>query len=191
MIRTTPHSGHRRLAVPLAAAVLAVLAACSSGGAHATAHATTSGTTSSGGSDQQRGLEIGRQYSQCARAHGQPNFPDPELNNGKLDFRGPANDQGNLKNAASAVQGACAAILNQLPASMRNSQQAVTADDLRHELQFAQCMRQHGMPEWPDPKSDGSFPIVGTPLEAEGKSQRFMTAAAACKQYWDKGISGS
>jgi hypothetical protein len=57
---------------------------------------------------------------------------------------------------------------------------------------FAKCIREHGIPEWPDPKSDGTFPIAGTPIQAEGKSSgRLSTAVEACKQYWDEGIDVS
>jgi hypothetical protein len=167
-------------AVPLAVAILATLAACSSGGVRASASPT-------GGNDLQRVLQVGRQYAQCVRDHGHPTFADPVLTNGKLDF---PNGQDN-KQIASDVQGACGAILDQLPPSISRRQQSVSAADLQHLIQFAQCLRQNGMPEWPDPKSDGTFPIIGTPLAAEGKSQRFITAATACKQFWDKGISGS
>jgi hypothetical protein len=43
-------------------------------------------------------------------------------------------------------------------------------------------MREHGVPEWPDPKADGTFPIVGTEIEREGKSPRVVRAGQACKE---------
>jgi ABC-type sugar transport system ATPase subunit len=49
-------------------------------------------------------------------------------------------------------------------------------------MRFAACMRQHGVPDWPDPKADGTFPFVGTALEREGKSPRVLAAARACRQ---------
>ena len=38
------------------------------------------------------------------------------------------------------------------------------------------------MPDWPDPKADGTFPLVGTSIEREGKSPRFLKAARACRR---------
>jgi hypothetical protein len=52
-------------------------------------------------------------------------------------------------------------------------------------------MRDNGVPDWPDPKSDGTFPLVGTPLGTEGKSQRIITGQQACARYWDRGIDAS
>jgi hypothetical protein len=48
---------------------------------------------------------------------------------------------------------------------------------------FAQCIREHGIPNWPDPKSDGSFPISGLSLGDPKKSPVIMTATNACNQY--------
>ena len=52
-----------------------------------------------------------------------------------------------------------------LPASAQDN--GVSAADLEHIRRYAGCLRQHGMPTWPDPKPDGSFPVVGTPLAGQ------------------------
>jgi hypothetical protein len=69
-----------------------------------------------------------------------------------------------------------------MPASTRHGQPP-SAQDMANLRHFAQCMRDNGIPEWPDPKPDGTFPIIGTPLEAEGKSQRVLGGMNACQQY--------
>jgi hypothetical protein len=175
MIRAKP----RPRGALLAALALAALAACSSGGSHASAG------TSPTSNDQEQALAVGLQFAQCARAHGRPNFPDPAIQDGTLAFPGAT------KQDQAAVQAACGSILQQLPASMQHRNQPPSAQDMAHLQQFAQCMRRNGVPDWPDPKSDATFPIVGTPLETEGKSQRIINAQQACKQYWDKGINAS
>jgi hypothetical protein len=171
--------------VLLCLALLAGLAAgCSSGGADPDAGATPSNSV-----DEQRALAVGRQFVQCARQHGQPDFPDPVWEDGRLEFgSGPAEDD--IKTKLRQVSAECRSILDQLPAA-GSPQPPPSAEDLRRLRQFAQCMRQHGVPELPDPKSNGTFPIVGTPLEAEGKSQRMLDAMHACSQYWDKGLNAS
>jgi hypothetical protein len=169
-----------------AVAAVAALSGCSSGGSGAS-------PTASSTADAQQALTVGRSFAQCARTHGQPNFPDPTIRNGRLEF-GTGNTDNNgtdIKQAVIAVQEACGSILQQLPPAMQARERAPSAEDMQHLRQFAQCLRQHGMPDWPDPKSDGTFPIVGTPLASEGKSQRFLDAGQACKQYWDRGISAS
>jgi hypothetical protein len=167
----------------LCLALLAGLAGgCSSGGAEP--HA---GASPSSSADQQRTLAIGRQFVQCARQHGLPTFPDPVWKDGSLEFGADA-DQ--IKNQIRQLPDECTSVLDQLPAS-GHRKPPPTAEDLRRLAQFAQCLRQHGIPEWPDPKSDGTFPLRGTALEAEGKSQRLLDAMGACSQYWNKSIEGS
>jgi hypothetical protein len=159
-----------------------LVAGCSSGGGDPSA-----GASPSSGANQQRALAIGRQFVQCARQHGLPDFPDPVWKDGSLQF---GSDADAVKEQIQQLPNECISILEQLPAS-GSRKPPPTAEDLRRLAQFAQCLRQHGVPEWPDPKSDGTFPLRGTALEAEGKSQRMLDAMDACSQYWDKSIEGS
>jgi hypothetical protein len=50
-------------------------------------------------------------------------------------------------------------------------------------LRFAQCMRAHGVPSFPDPSSDGSFSFSGNPKQMAG----FQTASQACRKLLPKG----
>jgi hypothetical protein len=52
-------------------------------------------------------------------------------------------------------------------------------------------MRQHGVPNWPDPKPDGTFPIAGTALGSGGKSGPVLAGMAACSHIYSGGISAS
>jgi hypothetical protein len=52
-------------------------------------------------------------------------------------------------------------------------------------------MREHGIPEFPDPKADGTFPIIGTPLENAGNSEAARSAMDACKVIYDGKITPS
>jgi hypothetical protein len=169
---------------PLCAAiVLATAVACQSVGASAApASATSAG-------DQQV-LAVGRAYSQCVRDHGIPTFPDMVVIAGYLtlpdDATGDAADQ--ALRADPAARDGCAAILGRLPASAQKGQ-ALTQQDRQNLLRYAQCIRQNGVPEWPDPKADGSFPIASTPLAGQLKSARVQSAEQACRQFWSGGIS--
>ncbi len=161
------------------AAVLALAAGCSSGRSHGTAAASPSGN------DEALALSVGREFAQCARQHGKPEFPDPAIQDGVLAFPGAT------KEDQVAVQDACASILQRVPPSMVHHQQVPTAQEMAQLRQFAQCLRQNGIPEWPDPAADGSFPIMGTPLAAEGKSQRWFAARQVCDKFFSGGINAS
>jgi hypothetical protein len=175
----------RRVAASaFAGLVFVALAACQSGSPSAAPPSPPPST----GSDQQI-LAIGRDYAQCLRDHGIANFPDMVVVAGRLSL--PDNASGDAAEQAlranPAARDACQPILGRLPASAQKNP-AMSDADRQNLLRFAQCMREHGVPQWPDPRPDGTFPIAGTPLEREGKSARIQSATAACKQYWDKGI---
>jgi hypothetical protein len=173
---------------------LLVLAGCGSGkGADAAPSASPSM------SDAQIQTII-NQLVQCIRDNGAPGMPDVKVQNGRVvDPDENAVDDATKQNFDSALT-ACASIKNKLPPSVfgegsdgqdRTQRQLPTAEDLPALRKFAQCMRDNGIPEWPDPKADGTFPIVGTALESEGKSPRIVNAAHGCQQYWSGGITFS
>jgi hypothetical protein len=134
------------------------------------------------GSFQEQSLTVGRQFAQCAREHGNPNFPDPALANGGLVWPGVDKQQ------IDAAEQSCAQILRQL-ASVPQVLEPPSAETLEHMRQFARCMREHGVTEWPDPKPDGTFPLLGTPLRGlaqysgEAIPPQVMAARQACVQF--------
>ncbi len=180
-----PFSTVFRCGVALALAVPLALSGCG-GGQRPRASASASAAALS--SDQI--LALGRQYSQCVRQHGVPNFPDLIVNDGYLALP-PGGDQ--AKRALGdnkAAQDACRSIISRVPDRPRSGK-PTGPQDMRALLAFAQCVRQHGVPQWPDPKADGTFPLHGTSLEAEGKSARVVAAFQACRQYGIDRINGS
>jgi hypothetical protein len=162
-------------------AVLAALAggltACSSGGN------VSSNASPSAQSDAQQRLANGRRFAQCARDHGYPNFPDPEINGDRLEY--PATDP-NLKDELDDIAKVpeCKALADQIR-GRGGSPTPPSAADLAKLRELATCMRAHGIPEWPDPKADGTFPLTGTPLESEGRSERVMAGMDTCKHLYD------
>jgi hypothetical protein len=142
------------------------------------------------GTDLTAELALARQFVACGRNHGHAGLTDPSISNGKIDFthNDPAAKQA-LFDISQVPE--CKAILDQIPDTSFNEHPVPDASQMQALLAFAQCMRDHGIPEWPDPRPDGTFPIIGTPLEAEGKSGRFLAANDACKQYYGGGINAS
>ncbi|GAA3840497.1 hypothetical protein GCM10022226_73720 [Sphaerisporangium flaviroseum] len=173
----------RRLAsVVLAAAAIALCsAACSTGGP-----AQASPTPTPSRDDVQRELAIKKRFAQCGREHGYPAMRDPVIENGEVHF--PA-VPGMTKEKMIALEEIpeCRKILNEMPSLTDRNRPNPPADaaTMRKTRQYAQCLRKNGVPEFPDPKPDGSFPVSGTPLESEIKppSQRMEAARKACVKY--------
>jgi hypothetical protein len=114
----------------------------------------------------------------CARAHGDPTFPDPQY----IDSQGHAKFPPNTSPPPQSTQLACQSIYNRLPAAARTS----APPDIRMEIRFAQCMRDHGLTDWPDPDANGDYPLPPD-LITTSKSgplwDRIKTAWDACRQY--------
>lgn len=180
--------GRRLIARGLLAAILVaapVLTACASQGTG------RPGASPSAMSDAQI-LTIGRQLAQCYRDHGVPGLPDPNVENGRLILPSGAVD--NVPQAqADAARAACQSIADRLPSSALGgkgdaSRAPFSAADLGKARQWAQCIRDHGVADFPDPGADGTFNLAGTSLEHNPKSQAVRDANDACLQYEVPGI---
>ena len=151
----------RRHGLPVAAiiatAVLALLAAACSGGSRSSAG--SGGAPNAGGSSSSPSAVA---YSACMRSHGVPNYPDPD-SSGQL----PKTSAQRLGVSTSQLQGAQQACQHLLPnaggsleqqteqcISTSNCPPALVQQILTAERKFAQCMRSHGLPHWPDPTID-------------------------------------
>jgi hypothetical protein len=102
-------------------------------------------------------------YSHCMRSHGVPNFPDPG-SGGSLP-KGTAQQFGVSSAQLQAAELACQHVL---PAAgdlltAASLQQcylthvcppSLVRQALSAGRKFAQCMRSHGVPNWPDPTSE-------------------------------------
>lgn len=159
---------------------LGALAGCAGGGrAGAAASPSPTGMT-----DAQLQVLVNN-LLQCVRQHGAPGMPDVPVRNGHVVVPDRNSvDQATLQNFDAARQ-ACKAVEDRIPASVLadNSQESggPTAADVPKLRVFAKCMREHGMPDWPDPRADGSFP--GRDLRSKSSPQ-FRAAIEACTTYW-------
>jgi hypothetical protein len=161
--------GGRAAVAMLLALLLAGLAGCSAAGGAGAATATTAPPDAAA---------IWRQVVQCLRDNGMPNLPDPSIDaDGEPHF--PGGDPGDPPERARR---ACEPIYDRLSERARGDDPRTRPPtDIPALLRFARCMREHGMPDWPDPKPDGTFPLAGTAIDREGKSPRFIRAAQACR----------
>jgi hypothetical protein len=144
-----------------AASISFLTAACGGGGATAGAGASPSAAST-------YAKEVA--YAQCMRSHGVPSYPDPD-SNGQFDLNGATI---NIHSAAyQSAQNACKSLQPALPGQSQ-------AQNASKALKFAQCMRSHGVPKYPDPSSNGSFHIsVSSGINPQ--SPTFKAAEQACQ----------
>ena len=173
MAATTHHTARRPTACTIAtlAAALVVLAGCRSGPTHGATTSGSSGTRHTAATDVSA---LVRQLDSCIHDHGSPNFPDPYVDaNGNVAFPADAPD------LPSAAQQACQPIIDQLPNPGNGAPTPIDPAVYQQWLHFAACMRVHGLPAWPDPKPDGSFPLPDSLRSAPNAS--IAPAFEACR----------
>ncbi len=71
---------------------------------------------------------------------------------------------------------ACKSIEDRYPPNAFRPKEQLSAEDLRKLAEYAKCFREHGLPAFPDPDSDGSFDFTGTTL-ANGVPKQLMDKA--------------
>jgi hypothetical protein len=115
-------------------------------------------------------------YSECMRANGVPDFPDPE--DGRLMLRaGPGGIDPNAPGFAEA-QEACKELAPSGPAAGGAQADAMEA----RVLEYARCMRENGVPEFPDPKVDGGRVQMRLPQGVQEDSPAFQRAQSECQE---------
>jgi hypothetical protein len=184
--RREPGRSWLRQTVALATmASTAVLAAACGGGSSPAASAT-------GPTREQAALA----YARCMRSHGVPDFPDPDSDG---DFhlsssqqgggsRGSGSNSGSNQgsNSVSSQETAANQVCNRLldvGAQMSPGQQQHALGQL---VKYAQCMRAHGVPNFPDPHttSGGIGVPSGIGFDLSGidlRSPQYQTASRACQ----------
>jgi hypothetical protein len=109
-------------------------------------------------------------YTHCMRGHGVSNFPDPTVGSG-----GGVTFQGSFDLKSPTYQAAAAACGSLMPG--RTQAPPVSAQKLAAEVTWAQCMRTHGVPDFPDPNAQGVFDSG----KFDPASSAFQTAGQACQ----------
>jgi hypothetical protein len=133
-----------------------------------TTQSSASTTTSAAASRRQSALA----YSGCMRAHGVPNFPDPDSQG---DF-GSLTQQA-LKVSKQQSLAANHACKRLIPQGGTGSPQ-LRQEKLAFALKLAQCIRRHGFPAFPDPTASHQR----APSGIDPSSPQFEAADATCKR---------
>ena len=143
----------RTAAAIIAATALALLAACSGS-------SSSSGAGGTPNAGQAASSPSAVAYSHCIRSHGVPNYPDPG-SDGAL----PKGDAQQFGVSSSQLQAAESDCQNLYPASDGGIQQCETTGDCPQAVvqpalnvmrEYAQCIRSHGVPNFPDPTLDSA-----------------------------------
>lgn len=128
--------------------------------------------SSGGGSTDVTGLTRYQQelaFSQCMRSHGVLDYPDPS-GNGEITINGNLSVSSSVSQSA---ENACRRLMPKKPTTPAQQEQA-----LSEALKFSECMRSHGVPDFPDPGSQqNSAPKM------DKKSPVFQAAQRACQQF--------
>jgi len=164
-----------RIALPLLfAAAGLVVASCASSQPPAT------GTASS---LHDQSLPVWQQFAACARSHGAPDVPDPQVDAaGQATW--PGMSSARLQQDEQLVGNACDSILRRLPPQAQpHSASQVSTQELATLRRWSVCMRRHGLPDWPDPNADGSFTLPAR-ISAGGKPLTYP-AQQACKDVYN------
>jgi hypothetical protein len=156
----------RRRAITVTAALLGlVVMAAGCGGSKPGGGGTAAGGSSAGD----------LAYARCMRSHGISDFPDPSpsLGGGAIETHGgPGSDLDPTNPRFRAANQACRSLIpggSQAPAQ--------SAAHIAAEVKWAQCLRSHGLPSFPDPNGQGAFDSS----QFDESSPAFQSASKACQ----------
>ena len=138
----------RKIRPPAALAMVAlIMTGCSN------APAEDDNTATSGGNKK---ATKAMKFAECMRDNGVREFPDPDASGG-LTIDGVVNGS-SLDTSAPAWKQAIGACKDLQPPGFTGTK--ATAEEQEVRLQFAQCMRENGVEDFPDPPVDG--PLIDT-----------------------------
>lgn len=190
--------GRSRLIAACAAVALAFAAACSgsAGPTNGVASLQSPGTgpgASAGASLTGSGSPYQQElaYSQCMRAHGLADYPDPQIQaNGTVARRIEVQQGSDLDPSTLRFQAALKACQSLVPAPQPGQRAQPQAQAQAQALQFAQCMRAHGVPTFPDP--DFSHGVTFSDNGSyDPNSPSFRAADQACGSLLSGGNGGT
>jgi hypothetical protein len=106
-------------------------------------------------------------YAQCVRDHGYAEFPDPTPDG--FRFLIDPQNVSRFKKAADACR-------NLAPEGLRD--EGVSPETLDALLKLSQCIRENGIPDFPDPDAKGTFDLSS--VSSGPGDARVKAAMAAC-----------
>jgi hypothetical protein len=140
----------------------------------------TAQTDSSGANNTAANHQQAVKFAQCMRANGVREFPDPDAS-GTLTIDGIAN-RSSVDTSSAAFKQAIAACKDLQPSGFIGHKR--TAQEQENALKFAQCIRDNGVKDFPDPTPDE--PLVDTnriPSAAGNGIAAIKAAMQKCRDF--------
>jgi hypothetical protein len=109
-------------------------------------------------------------YAQCMRDNGYAEFPDPTPGEGMRFLITPG--------SAARFEKASTACRDLAPEGLRD--EGVTPEQLEGLVKLAQCVRDNGVPSFPDPSADGRFDAGK--IGAGPDDPKLKAAMGACRE---------
>jgi hypothetical protein len=149
--------------LPLSALVVVLGAGCSP----------SSGSTDAGDGAPAATRSAALRFADCMRTNGIKDFPDPD-SSGTYTADGIANNS-KVDTTSAAWTKAVTACQDLQPAGFTGTKRS--AAQQAAAIKFAQCIRENGVPDFPDPEPDG--PLVDTNRIPSSNSKAGMAAINA------------
>jgi hypothetical protein len=130
-----------------------------------------------GAANTNAGQEQAVKFAACMRDNGVSEFPDPDASGG-LTIDGVVNGS-SLDPSSPAWEAAIGACKDLQPPGFTGDEE-VSAEEQEVRLEFAQCMRENGVEDFPDPTIDG--PLVDTNRIPSAATEGGMTVINAAMQ---------
>lgn len=108
-------------------------------------------------------------FAQCVRDNGYAEFPDPDSDGGFKFLI--------VEGGAQRFEAATAACRDLAPEGMRD--EPPTPEQLDALIELSQCVRDNGVPAFPDPTASGSFDLGAAGIDAA--DSKLQAAIGACE----------
>lgn len=167
---TQPPRG--RLVAAWAVAVLLALAAACSQGSDSKAGTDPAPAGQQSGRGQASDVDAARAFAQCMRDNGVPDYPDPDPS-GRFGAGHDAFDRDDP--TFKAANETCR---DKLPGGGEHGNPSPEA--VQGLVEFAQCMRDNGVADFPDPDAKGNFPRAAE--QGAHNDPRFQAASEKCRK---------
>lgn len=177
------------VALPMCVALLVAACGGSSGNSSGSSPSGTSQAASSGGSGTAASTadsSKAEKFSQCMRANGVPDFPDPGAN-GVIQLT--VTQGSDLDPRSAAFKSALSNCKSLEPPNFLNAPGSNPANQSKL-LKFVDCMRKDGVPNFPDPGSQGQL-VVSSSSGIDPKSPAFQNAMQKCRSLLPNGGAGA
>jgi hypothetical protein len=110
------------------------------------------------------------EWATCMRRHGDPNQPDPTIDShGVINIAIPGSAD-SLSNAVHNGTAPCNGYLAAASAALRAGARDLTPPNQASLVQYSQCMRANGVPNYPDPGTSSRMNFNGTGIDPNSPS---------------------